>query len=118
MKNGVSALTERLGELKSELEKAQYCATCHGESAQGTGDWRKTDANGHYPPPLNGTAHTWHHSTEVLTRTIANGGVPLGGVMPAFEGILDEEQALTVIAYFQSTWPDDIYERWQTIDGH
>lgn len=26
-------------------------------------------------------------------------------------------QALTVIAYFQSFWSDDIYERWQTIDS-
>ena len=41
----------------------------------------------------------------------------LTGVMPAFEGILDEEQALTVIAYFQSFWPDNIYERWQTVDS-
>ena len=51
---------------------AQHCAVCHGEWGQGLAeDWRKTDASGHYPPPpLNGTAHTWHHPTEVLLRTI------------------------------------------------
>lgn len=95
----------------------QYCAVCHGERAQGTGDWKKTDANGNYPPPpLNGTAHAWHHPTEVLQRTIANGGVPLGGTMPAFGAVIDPHEALDVIAYFQSFWPDDVYSRWLEIE--
>ena len=97
---------------------AQHCAACHGELGQGlVEDWRKTDADGNYPPPpLNGTAHTWHHPTEVLLRTIENGGVPLGGTMPAFGGVIDEQQALDIIAYFQSLWTDDIYGRWVEID--
>ena len=39
------------------------CASCHGPNGQGLAeDWRIKDANGNYPaPPLNGTAHTWHH---------------------------------------------------------
>lgn len=97
---------------------AQYCAVCHGDAAQGTSDWKKTDADGNYPPPpLNGTAHAWHHPTEVLTRTIANGGVPLGGVMPAFGDVLDNQAALDTIAFFQDFWPDEVYERWQAIDS-
>ena len=97
---------------------AQHCAVCHGEWGQGLAeDWRKTDANGNYPPPpLNGTAHTWHHPTEVLLRTINNGGVPLGGVMPAFGAVIDEQQALDIIAYFQSLWTDDVYARWREIE--
>lgn len=98
---------------------AQHCAACHGEFGQGLAeDWRKTDADGNYPPPpLNGTAHTWHHPTEVLLRTIENGGVPLGGVMPPFGAVLDEPQSLEIIAYFQSLWTDDVYARWQEIDS-
>ena len=98
---------------------AQHCAVCHGEWGQGLAeDWRKTDASGHYPPPpLNGTAHTWHHPTEVLLRTIENGGVPLGGVMPAFESALNQDEAREVIAYFQSLWPNEIYARWLEIEN-
>ena len=97
---------------------AQHCAVCHGEFGQGLAeDWRKTDANGNYPPPpLNGTAHTWHHPTEVLLGTIQNGGVPLGGVMPPFAAVLDEDQSLDVIAYIQSLWTDVVYARWLEID--
>lgn len=96
----------------------QYCATCHGNQGQGTADWRKTDANGDYPPPpLNGTAHTWHHPTEILLRTIEKGGVPLGGVMPAFGSVLDENQALDVITHVQSLWTDDVYDRWLEIES-
>ena len=97
----------------------QHCAACHGRWGEGLAeDWRKPDANGNYPPPpLNGTAHTWHHSTDILLRTIENGGVPLGGVMPAFGSVLNEDEAREVIAYFQSLWPDEIYARWLEIEN-
>jgi mono/diheme cytochrome c family protein len=63
----------------------QNCAVCHGVNAEGTKDWKKTDANGNYPPPpLNGSAHAWHHSIPQLARSIKEGGIKLGGVMPAF----------------------------------
>ena len=96
----------------------QHCATCHGETADGTADWRKADPSGNYPPPpLNGTAHGWHHPLSVLERTIAMGGVPLGGVMPGFSETLSKEEGRAAIAYFQSFWSDDIYARWQKIDS-
>ena len=46
-----------------------------------------------------------------------NGGVPLGGVMPAFGSVLDEDEALDVIAHIQSLWTDEIYTRWQSIEN-
>ena len=93
------------------------CAHCHGENAQGTGDWRKADENGHYPPPpLNGSAHAWHHSTKTLAKVIAKGGAPMGGTMPGFETKLTADEIHDVIAYFQSFWPDDIYARWNQFD--
>ena len=94
-----------------------HCAVCHADDGSATPEWRTPDAAGNYPPPpLNGTAHTWHHPIEMLDRTIANGGIEFGGVMPGFAAVLDEDQRLAIIAWFQSLWSDDIYERWRLID--
>ncbi|WP_299874263.1 cytochrome c [uncultured Cocleimonas sp.] len=91
------------------------CATCHGDKGQGLAeDWRKPLANDTYPaPPLNGTAHTWHHSKEALLRTINNGGIPLGGTMPQFKDSLTDKQKEEVLAYVMSLWPNNIYMAWK-----
>jgi len=95
----------------------QHCAGCHGENAAATPDWRKTDASGNYPPPpLNGSAHAWHHPLSVLRETINQGGVPLGGVMPGFADKLSAQETDTIIAWFQSLWPDELYQAWYRIE--
>ena len=92
---------------------AANCASCHGKNAESVPDWRKRDANGNYvPPPLNGTAHAWHHSLKILRQTIRKGGKPVGGVMPAFEDKLSDDQIDAIIAWFQSLWTDEIYSLW------
>ena len=90
------------------------CSVCHGTQGQGLAeDWKQPLADGSYPPPpLNGTAHTWHHPVSQLIRTINSGGVPLGGKMPAFGEKLSDEEKIAVIAYFQNWWPDNVYEAW------
>lgn len=91
----------------------ENCAACHGQNAEATPNWKQTDANGHYPPPpLNGTAHAWHHDIEVLRRTIREGGQKLGGVMPPFADKLSADEIDSVIAFFQSKWPDELYQKW------
>ncbi len=96
---------------------SRHCATCHGKNAEATPDWRKTDAEGNYPPPpLNGTAHAWHHSLSVLRETIQQGGIPLGGVMPGFADKLSLEETDAVIAWFQSLWPDELYQAWYRME--
>lgn len=91
----------------------QNCAACHGVNAEGTKEWKKTDANGNYPPPpLDGSAHAWHHSIPQLARSIKEGGIKLGGVMPAFGNKLSDQEVLALIAYFQSKWPDEVYQVW------
>jgi mono/diheme cytochrome c family protein len=91
----------------------QNCAICHGVNAEGTKEWKKTDVNGNYPPPpLNGSAHAWHHSIPQLARSIKEGGIKLGGVMPPFGDKLTDQDVLAVIAYFQSKWPDEVYKVW------
>lgn len=95
-----------------------HCAVCHGALAQGLAvDWRVRDINGNLPPPpLNGTAHTWHHPLELLDMVIAKGGTLYEGNMPSFEEQLDKSERLAVIAYFQSLWSDEIYETWLQIE--
>lgn len=95
------------------------CAVCHGDKAQGlAADWKKPDANGNYPPPpLNGTAHAWHHPMIVLTTTIEQGGIPVGGVMPGFKGVFTEAEKESLVAYFQSFWSDEIYQKWQQVNN-
>jgi len=95
----------------------QYCAVCHATDGSATAEWRTPDGNGNYPPPpLNGTAHTWHHPIEVLDQTIVSGGAEFGGVMPGFGAVLAEADRLAIIAWFQSLWTDDIYARWWAIE--
>lgn len=93
---------------------ANNCAQCHGKNAQGTFNWKRPLADGSYPPPpLNGTAHTWHHPMSMLVRTIKKGGTPVGGKMPPFENTLSNEEIASVIAFLQSKWNDKTYGIWQ-----
>lgn len=98
---------------------AENCALCHGDVAQGLHeDWRQRLADGSFPPPpLNGSAHAWHHPLSVLLQVINEGGVPLGGQMPGFAEQLDDQQKLAAIAFFQNFWSDEIYANWQQMGG-
>jgi len=92
-----------------------HCASCHQADASGVKNWRIKDETGAYPPPpLNGTAHTWHHNLDVLRRTVRLGGKRLGGTMPGFSEKLTDQQVDSVLAWVQSNWPDNIYEAWFT----
>ena len=89
------------------------CSICHGVGAVATPQWRKKMDDGKYPPPpLNGTAHGWHHDLASLRRQINQGGAIYGGWMPALGDSLKPEQLDEVIAYIQSLWPDNIYAGW------
>lgn len=93
------------------------CLGCHLENARGTSDWKTPLDDGSYPPPpLNGTAHAWHHALPVLLQTINEGGAPFGGKMPAFKDQLSDSEKLAVVAYFQSFWRRGVYEKWQEIN--
>ena len=71
-----------------------------------------TADNKYPPPPLNGTAHTWHHPLNVLRRTVRKGGVSLGGSMPGFVDKLSNREIDTILAWIQSHWSDRIYRIW------
>jgi mono/diheme cytochrome c family protein len=96
----------------------QNCASCHGSQAQGAPQWSTPGADGKYPPPaLNGTAHTWHHPTIVLKRTIREGTIAIGGKMPPWGDKLSDADMEAIIAWFQSHWPDEIYDTWARMDA-
>jgi mono/diheme cytochrome c family protein len=91
----------------------RHCAECHGKRAEGNANWRIRLPDGSLPPPpLNGTAHSWHHQLPVLRRAIRVGGQPFGGRMPGFAGKLEDHQVDSVIAWFQSLWSNEIYSLW------
>ena len=100
-----------------QLGKATFeknCASCHGKDGEGiVKDWKKRQADGNYPaPPVNGSAHAWHHSPKTLLSTINNGGAKLGGQMPAFKDQLSEEEKQALLDYMYSLWPKDIQAKY------
>ena len=81
---------------------AQNCASCHGP---GQGPVVLEAA------PVHGDAgHTWHHPDRLLHQWVLD-RPPLATVMPAFRGVLSDEQVLEVLAYIKSTWLPEIQER-------
>lgn len=96
---------------------AQHCASCHKPNAEGTADWKTRDANGRLPPPpLNGTAHAWHHPLAILRTVVTRGGAPVGGSMPAFTDTLSPQEIDAILAWVQSHWSDKIYAIWHERD--
>jgi mono/diheme cytochrome c family protein len=89
------------------------CANCHGQNGESRPDWRKQGPDGKYPPPpLNGSAHTWHHSTDTLTKTIREGSPPEIGNMPGWGDKLTDEEIDDVIVWITSIWPAEVYDIW------
>lgn len=96
----------------------RHCLECHGADGRGQpGDWRVRDAEGHYPPPpLDDSAHAWHHPTAVLLNVIRDGSPPGEGKMPAWQGRLSEAEMQDVVAYIKSLWSDEVYALWWKIE--
>ncbi len=90
------------------------CTVCHGKGGAGTvKDWRQKLPNGKLPPPpLNGSAHTWHHSPQLLDKIIRLGAKTYGsayaGWMPSFEEKLSKKDRGNILKYIHSLWPERI----------
>jgi mono/diheme cytochrome c family protein len=98
---------------------ARHCAVCHGGQAEGAETWFQRLPDGRWPPPaLNGTAHAWHHPLWQLRQQIRLGSDPRTGNMPGFEEILSDAEIDSVIAWFQSHWPPEIYAAWLVYDAN
>jgi mono/diheme cytochrome c family protein len=74
-------------------------------------------ANGRLPAPRHDTSgHSWHHPDEILFGITKNGMTPYASAdyqsdMPAFAGILGDDEIAAVIAYIKSQWPPDIWSK-------
>lgn len=101
---------------------AARCASCHGANLEGQPDWQQLQANGRLPaPPHDASGHTWHHPDEVLFGITKNGIAPYAPAgyqsdMPAFAGVLTDDEIAAALAYIKSRWPADIRARQTHID--
>jgi len=90
------------------------CARCHGANLEGQPDWKQELPSGGRPaPPHDATGHTWHHPDTLLFDSIKSGGQATSppdyqNNMPAFGGVLSDDEIWAVLAYIKSTWPADI----------
>jgi len=93
----------------------RHCAACHGARLEGQPDWQRRRPDGRLPaPPHDASGHTWHHRNELLFAITREGMIPpwapegYESDMPAFAGVLSDEEIRAVLAYIQSTWPPEI----------
>ncbi len=96
----------------------KHCIECHGADGQGqSGDWRVRGVDGMYPPPpLDDSAHAWHHPTAVLLAAIRDGSPPGEGKMPEWKGRFSDLEMQDVVAYIKSLWSDSVYRLWQKME--
>ena len=91
---------------------AERCAACHGAKLEGQPDWKRRLLSGRMPaPPHDASGHTWHHADDVLFRITKEGveAVVGGGYqsdMPAFGGVLSDDEIRAILAFIKSTWPE------------
>lgn len=90
------------------------CASCHGANLEGQEGYGQASEDGVLKaPPHDETGHTWHHNNSYLIESIRKGGARIPkstgiSAMPAYENMLTPEEIGAVLAYIQSTWPEEI----------
>ena len=94
---------------------AAQCAACHGARLEGQPNWRERGPDGRLPaPPHDATGHTWHHPDEVLFRLTKHGVAKVANLkgyvsaMPAYEGVLSDEEIVAVLSWIKAQWPASI----------
>ena len=78
----------------------KYCVSCHGVEGRGQPGWQ---VQARRAPPLDSSAHAWHHEDAQLLAMILDKPAP-DSVMPAWRGVLSREDALDIVAYMKSLW--------------
>jgi len=94
------SLTASAEPLRGKQLYDQFCAACHGAAGRGAPGWRYQERAA---PPLDSSAHAWHHEDEQLLDMILDKPAP-DSLMPAWRGVLTRENALDVVAYIKSLW--------------
>jgi len=101
-----------------------HCAACHGAKLEGQPRWRERDAAGRLPaPPHDASGHTWHHPDEVLFAITKYGVAKASNLkgydsaMPAYEGVLKDEEIVAVLSWIKAQWPADIRRQQEEVDA-
>jgi len=107
----------RLVALGRQVYVAQ-CAACHGQRLEGQPNWRERGADGRLPaPPHDASGHTWHHPDAMLFRITKVGVAKAANLkdyvtaMPAYEGVLTDEEIVAVLSWIKAQWPAEIRKR-------
>lgn len=101
---------------------ATQCASCHGANLEGEADWRERLPNGRLPaPPHDKSGHTWHHPDIQLFKLTKRGPAAVVGgeyesEMPAYAGVLSDDEIIAVLSYIKSTWPPTVQARHDRIN--
>jgi mono/diheme cytochrome c family protein len=103
---------------KGEAVYVRNCASCHGRNLEGQPDWQTPDKDGFMPaPPHDESGHTWHHPDRLLFDITKFGVVKAANLknyktrMPAFEGVLSDDDIIAVLSFIKSRWPADVRKR-------
>lgn len=89
----------------------RHCASCDGARSEGQPTWQESLPNGRKPaPPHDVTGHTWHHSDGELLLITNRGMAALvpghESDMPAFEGVLADDDIRAILGFIKSAWPE------------
>ena len=102
----------------------KHCAACHGAQLEGQPEWRSRGADGRLPaPPHDASGHTWHHPDQVLFDITKLGVAAVAkmpdyaSAMPAYQGVLSDEQIVAVLSWIKSRWPPSVRERHDLINA-
>ncbi len=93
---------------------ARACASCHGANLEGQAGWR---SNRKLAPPHDETGHTWHHPDRLLFQMVKEGTIRMGGSMPGFKGMLDDEEIIAVLSWIKSRWPERVRQAHDSINA-
>lgn len=101
-----------------------HCAACHGARLEGQPNWRERDAAGLLPaPPHDASGHTWHHPDAVLFEITKHGVAKAARMpgyrssMPAYEGVLSDEEIVAVLSWIKAQWPEKIRAQQEEVNA-
>ncbi len=106
--------------MRGEILYQDNCAACHGANLAGQPDWQTPNSDGTLPaPPHDVTGHTWHHDNVLLFDYVKLGGqgaLAARGItdfqsgMPAFDGVITDEDIWDILGFIRSRWPKRVQD--------
>jgi len=101
-----------------------HCVACHGARLEGQPNWRERGADGRLPaPPHDASGHTWHHADALLVRITKLGVARAAGLkdynsaMPAYDGVLSDDEIVAVLSWIKSQWPLEVQAKHDQVNA-